>query len=350
MASPVVTSPYAAVTVVEDEPHVRDVMVRAIRSWNYDCQDAGNAEQALALLEVRPTPVVVTDLRMPGQGGVWLTRETLRRWPTSSVIVVTAGGEMDAVTKCLDAGAQHYFLKPIHFDEFQHALAATLRAHQERREGERRRHRLERDLEHHRGRLRHAFLSAVTSLVRTLEARDAYTSGHSFRVRSYGLRLANRLQLDETTKRRLSLAAKLHDIGKIALPESVLNKESRLTVEEYAMVMEHPEIGERILRPIIRNREILAGIRGHHERYDGGGYPDGLRGESIPLLGRIIAVADCFDALTSRRAYRQPLPGAAALELIRQRAGTQFDPKLAAAFVEMFRARKDSDYPASGVA
>lgn len=336
MPSLVETCSGAAVTVVDDEPCARDVLVRAVRSWDYACQSAASAEEAVALLERRPTPVVVTDLRMPGQGGAWLVREVQRRWPMVAVIVVTAGDEVDALAKCLDAGAQHYFLKPIHFDEFQHALATTLRAQQARRHDAHSRRQLERALDHHRGKRRHTFLSAVTSLVRTLEARDAYTSGHSLRVRSYVRRLAHHLKLDGQTRRYASLAAKLHDIGKIGLPEAILNKSGGLTVAEFSLVMDHPAIGERILRPFIRSEGVLAGIRGHHERFDGGGYPDGLRGEQIPFLARMIAVADCFDALTSRRAYRQPLPPGAALEVLRRGAGTQLDPQLAKAFVEMF--------------
>src|SRR5208282_4632103 len=110
------------VTVVDDEPAARDVLVRAARSWNYACQAAASAEQALELLETQPTPIVVTDLRMPGRGGIWLVREIHHRWPDMAVIVVTAGHDSDAAVACLSAGANHYFLKPIKLDEFRHAL------------------------------------------------------------------------------------------------------------------------------------------------------------------------------------------------------------------------------------
>src|SRR5262249_44033067 len=115
-------SPNMKVTVVDDEPSALDVLVRAARTWHYDCQAATNAEQALKLLEKRPTPIVVTDLRMPGRGGLWLVREIQQRWPEVAIIVVTAGHDPDAVSECLNAGAHHYFLKPIKLDEFRHAL------------------------------------------------------------------------------------------------------------------------------------------------------------------------------------------------------------------------------------
>src|SRR5262245_19051060 len=259
------------VTVVDDEPSALDVLVRAARSWRYECQAARSAEQALDLLEKKLTPIVVTDLRMPGRGGVWLVREVQRRWPEVSIIVVTAGQDSDAVSECLNAGAHHYFLKPIKLDEFRHALEATLRTHQIQSERERYRRELERKVLEQTRKVRSTFLSAIDSLVRTLEARDPYTSGHSMRVRRLSLRLAQAVRLDMREQRHLSLAAKLHDIGKVDVPEAVLNKASRLTTVEFDLIRKHPVIGERILTPIIRNSAVLRAIRGHHERFDGSG-------------------------------------------------------------------------------
>jgi len=133
----------------------------------------------------------------------------------------------------------------------------------------------------------------------------------------------------------LNLAAKLHDIGKVGLPESILNKPGRLTAEEFTLVRKHPVIGERVLAPIIGSRTVLAAIRGHHERYDGLGYPDNLRGGNIPLLARIVSVADSFDAMTSTRAYREARSRDEAVDILLKGAGTQFDPDLVPPFVEM---------------
>jgi putative nucleotidyltransferase with HDIG domain len=327
-----------AVTLVDDEPAVLDILARAARSWNFDCQAAATAEQAVTLLEERLTPVVITDLRMPGRGGVWLVREVRRRWPGVSVIVVTAGQDADAVNDCLNAGAHHYFLKPINFDEFRHALEVTTRGYRLHQQRERHRKELERKVRRRTHQLRNTFLSAIDSLVRTLEARHPSTCGHSLRVRRYALRLARRLGWTERARSPLALAAKLHDIGKVGTPEGILNKPGLLTAAEEAVVREHPVVGERILTPIIRDRDVLAAIRGHHERWDGGGYPDGLAGERIPLLARVITVADCFDALTSYRSYRDPLAPHEALELLRAGAGTQFDPALVPPFLALMAA------------
>jgi response regulator RpfG family c-di-GMP phosphodiesterase len=325
------------VTVVDDEPLAQDVLVRAARSWEYECQGASTAEQALRMLEERPTPIVVTDLRMPGRGGVWLVQQIRRRWPDVAIIVVTAGQDTDAAIACLNAGAHHYFLKPINLDEFRHALEVTARTYRLEQENRRYRQDLERTVRRQTRRLRQNFLSAIDSMVRTMEARDPYTANHSLRVRRYSLRLATALGLERRQRKQLSLAAKLHDVGKVGVPESILLKPGPLTSDEYAVVQQHPVIGERVLAPIIRRPGVLAAVRSHHERLDGKGYPDGLRGEQIPVLARIIAIADTFDALTTSRAYRAALPPSAALEVLRGGSGTQFEPRFVEAFLDLDR-------------
>ncbi len=327
-----------AVTLVDDEPAALDVLTRAARAFHFECQGAHTAEQAVTLLDRQPTPLVVTDLRMPGRGGLWLVQELRRRWPELALIVVTAGVEDGPLDGCLQAGVQHYLLKPVRLDEFQHALQAAWHTQLLHRERHRYQSLLERTVSRQTQKVKQTFLSAIDSLVRTLEARDAYTSGHSLRVRTYALRAARVLALDGRARKQLSLAAKLHDIGKVGLPEAILNKPGPLSLEELVVVREHPVVGTRILDSIIRDPVILAAIRGHHERYDGGGYPDGLAGECIPPLARLLALADSFDAMTSARAYRAALTPAAALDVITQEAGSQFDPRLVPVFVDMIRA------------
>ncbi len=321
------------VTVVDDEPVVRDVLVRAARTWSYGCQAADSAEQALELLAQQPTPILVTDLRMPGQGGVWLVREVRRRWPEMAIIVLTAGQDHGAARQCLEAGADHFFVKPVKLEEFHHVLERTRQAQQQRQAEARYRLRLERAVRKQTRRVRRTFLSAIESLVLTMEERDPYTAGHSRRVRAYSLRLGRALGLDDRQMCELSLASKMHDIGKVGVAEAILNKPGPLTPAESVEVRKHPIIGERILRSIVRNRAVLAAIRGHHERIDGTGYPDGLKGTKIPLLARVITVADCYDALTSARAYRAPLSAKQALETLQTDAGSHFQPEFVRAFV-----------------
>jgi response regulator RpfG family c-di-GMP phosphodiesterase len=332
-------TPSAGVTVVDDDPAARDVLLRAARSWQYECQAADSAEEALRLLERRPTPLVLTDLRMPGQGGVWLVQEVRRRWPDTAVLVVTAGDDGEAALECLRLGASHYFLKPIKLEELRHALEMSWRAYQLQQENDCYRRHLERLVCRETRRVRRTFLSAIDSLVRTLEERDPYTAGHSARVRRCAALLGRAVGLGRRERRQLALAAKLHDIGKLGVADAVLNKRGPLDDDERRQVEEHPVIGERILSPVIRCRPVLAAIRGHHERLDGRGYPDGLRGSQVPLLARLLSVADCFDALTSTRAYRDALSVAEALDVLRAGAGTQFEPEFVRAFVEVTESR-----------
>lgn len=183
-------------------------------------------------------------------------------------------------------------------------------------------------------RVRPPHLHSIVGLLRLLRDHDPAAITHSVRVRQLGLFLAQALDLDGTDRRRLALAARLHDVGKIAVPSSILHKPRRLTPDEYRYVQQHPVVGERLIAPLVNDPGVVAVVRHHHECFDGTGYPDRLSGTRIPLLARIIAVVDCFDALTSRRPYRQALPRARALDVIRSCAGSQFDPEIVAVFLD----------------
>jgi HD-GYP domain-containing protein (c-di-GMP phosphodiesterase class II) len=177
--------------------------------------------------------------------------------------------------------------------------------------------------------------NVVQSLVAAIEAKDRYTRGHSQRVYRLAVRIGQRLRLSEDDLQTLAWAALLHDIGKIAIDGQILNKIEKLSDAEFAAIKSHPERGCRVLEPIPQLHRVLPGIRHHHERWDGRGYPDGLRGEAIPLLARIVAVADTYDAIVSKRAYRPAGTLSYALDEIRAGAGTQFDPVVAQAMLEL---------------
>ena len=179
------------------------------------------------------------------------------------------------------------------------------------------------------------FFSTVWSLASAVDAKDAYTHGHSRRVAQYSAELGRALGFDAREIERLELSAILHDVGKIGVPEAVLNKPDRLTAAEMAIMRTHPERGAEILASIREMRDIVPGVLHHHERFDGQGYPNGLKGEGIPLIARMILVADTFDAMTSSRPYRSCLPVQVAIDEIRRCTGTQFDPRLAEVFVDL---------------
>lgn len=185
-------------------------------------------------------------------------------------------------------------------------------------------------------RIEDIFLASIHSLADTLELRDTYTHGHSIRVSRYSALIARELGMPDEFVRQVELGGRVHDIGKIGVREQVLHKPSPLTEEEYRHVMEHPITGWRTLQPLLREHAIaLNVVRNHHERWDGGGLPDRLGGDEIPLEARIAAVADTFDAMTSHRPYRHQLPiGVTVKELIRL-SGTQFDTRTVDAFVRV---------------
>ncbi|MCH7475813.1 MAG: HD-GYP domain-containing protein, partial [Gemmatimonadetes bacterium] len=181
------------------------------------------------------------------------------------------------------------------------------------------------------------FIATFKTLAQALEAKDPYTAGHSFRVSAYARALSRELGLSEGEVTQIGLAAELHDIGKIGVPERLLNKRTALLPSEYARIMEHTVEGERILKPLFQGHPIILGIvRWHHERMDGRGLPDGIRGEEIPLPARIVSVADAFDAMTSTRWYRPARSARFALDELEQKAGTQFDAQCASAFASTF--------------
>ena len=187
------------------------------------------------------------------------------------------------------------------------------------------------------------FLDYIKSIAAALDARDAYTHGHSRRVAEFSIGIGKELGLSEGELEFLELSATIHDIGKIGIGESVLNKPGKLTDEEFLIIKSHVVKGSKILEPMSRLRALMPGVRHHHEKYDGTGYPDGLKGDEIHLVARIISIADTYDAMTTSRVYRKGLPKEVAFKEIEKGAGTQFDPKLALAFVEFMRNNEETE-------
>ncbi len=190
-------------------------------------------------------------------------------------------------------------------------------------------------------RLEELFLSTILALASAVDAKHPYTRGHSERVTRYSMAIAQEMEMDKSAFKDLQISALLHDVGKIGISENVLDKNGKLTDDEYDMIKQHPSIGARIVGKIVNSEKIVPGILDHHERYDGKGYPNGKKGEEISLFGRIIAVADTFDAMTSTRAYRKALPFQIAVEEIVYNSGYQFDPKIVKFFVQAYEKNKD---------
>jgi putative two-component system response regulator len=311
--------PGARVLVVDDDPTIRQFLARLIRGLGNQVTVAANGREALDRVAAQLPDLVLLDLDMPGPNGLEVCRR-LKSNPATRfipVLILTGRAPEDARLPAWDAGADEYLCKPVRSHELAARCRSLLRLKAAFDELD----------------SAHATLFAFT---RAVEAKCPHTLGHTERVTAYALRLAGRLGVGESDVEVLRRGSILHDIGKISTPDAVLNKPGRLTEEEYAVVKRHPLDGVRIVEPLRSLRSAIPLIRWHHERLDGRGYPDGLVGGAIPILARILAVADVYDALASDRPYRPALPLPACLdELTASAAGGGLDPELVRSFVDM---------------
>jgi putative two-component system response regulator len=321
--------------VADDEPSLRHVLVRVMKGEGFVCEEAGTGVEALAHLQRAPAALVLTDLRMPEMDGMELLTAVRERHPDVGVILITAVADIEVALQALTAGAMDYLTKPFHLEEVRARVSQAMEKRRLIIENRSYQAGLEERVSVQARRIEELFLGGVQALVHALEVKDPYTRGHSIRVSRYSTAIAKKIGLDPDILRQIEIGGHVHDIGKIGVREEILNKDGALTDAEYAHVMTHPVVGWQILSPLLSDSPCaLNVVRSHHERLDGKGVPDGLRGEAIPVEARLCAVADAFDAMTSGRAYRhvRMTPEDALAELQRHR-GTQFDPEMVAVFV-----------------
>ncbi len=326
----------ATILVIDDNPEVLKLM-RMLLSDEYDLELVTSAEKGLAFMKEKGPDLVLCDVMMPGMDGHMFAKtvkqdEALKHIP---IILVTARTGAEMMAEGIQAGADDYISKP--FDSVE--LKARIRSLLRFREVESELALVNRNLKMRTSDLvdqqRSLFLSTVKSLVSAIDAKDEYTRHHSTRVTEFTVKIARTMNFSEKELGDLELAALLHDVGKIAVPEAILNKPGRLTDGEFALIKEHPARGESILAPVIELKDIARVVRSHHEHYDGSGYPDGLKGREIPIGARIMAVADAYDSITSERPYRKASSHKYAVKEIIRCSGVQFDPEVVEHFLEI---------------
>jgi len=321
----------SVVLVIDDEPIVRDLMVEILDEAGYETAGAETAERGLDLLEDERVSLVVSDIHMPGLSGLELLEAVRIRRPSLPVVLVTGAGTYSNLTEALSRGADGFVMKPFSHAELERAVVAALdRAGRSERE------------------LKERLLTPTlaSTLANAIEARDLGMDGHCERLAALASLLAVRLGLPPGDVETVRLGAILHDIGKICIPDRVLLKQGPLDEVEHALVRTHPIVGDRLLEPLDLVASVRPVVRHHHERWDGGGYPDGLAGEGIPLTARIVAVADAVEAMSARRPYRQPLDRDAVLRELDAGRGRQWDPvliNLVAGFVAAGEVAFDTD-------
>jgi putative two-component system response regulator len=314
-----------SVLVVDDEAAVAMVLSRGLTYAGYDSVVAGSGQEALDRLAEKSFDVLLTDIHMPRLRGDELQRIARERDPDLTVLLITAANETASAIECLKDGVYDYLLKPFDLADVVVRVGNALERRRLVRENRDYQMNLERRITEQTERLRRTMQGSLETLIVALEAKDPTTRNHSVRVSALATQIAQHLQPENTELvARVRIAALFHDIGKIGIPESIIQKASGLTEEERETVRQHTIIGETILSPLLE-KETVAMVRSHHERIDGKGYPDALSGEAIPFGGRIIAVADAYDAMTSPRPYRSQIARAEVLDVFRQGAGKQWD-------------------------
>ncbi|MBA4158458.1 MAG: response regulator [Gemmatimonadetes bacterium] len=318
------------ILVVDDEPNIRRLLERFLGRLGHEVRTAGTVPDAVGLLASERFDLVITDLRLPGPSGLDLLVEVRSRAPGTRMILMSAHADIATASTAIERGIDQLIVKPFELDDLRARITTSLARHRAERDAAREREALEARLQQRDRESKIWVLRAAHALAAAVEAKDSYTAGHARRVTSYAMTIAE--VIGSIDLLRFRLAGDLHDVGKIGVPDTVLNKPGRLDNEEFEMVKKHPGIGERILQPMVDDPLVLGVVRWHHERWDGRGYPDGLAGEDIPLPARVLAVADTLDAMTSRRAYRDSQPWEAAVAEIRRCSGSQFDPVMVDAF------------------
>ncbi len=328
-------SPRLSVLVVDDEEMVASVLARGLSYAGYETLTARSGAEALEKLDSRHFDALLTDIHMPRMRGDELQRIARERNPDLAVLLITAADEKQCAIQCLKEGVLDYLTKPFELADVVQRVGDALYKRRSRLEAEARQRYLEQRVIEQADRLKRTLQGSLESLIHALEAKDPHTRNHSARVADLATALAAQLRPDDLHFcARVRVAALFHDIGKIGVPEAVLNKNGKLEEAEMDLVRRHPEIGETILRPLL-DAETTAIVRSHHEHFDGRGYPDKSAGEDIPLGGRIVAVADAYDAMSSTRPYRSEITRRRVLEILHRGAGHQWDDQVVDALLAL---------------
>ena len=312
------------ILIVDDEINNLQLLKRTFRG-TYNIITASNGIEALDIVRKDGDGIslIVSDQKMPQMEGTEFLKKVNETHPDIIKILLTGHQDSDIIVSAInDCQLYQYILKPFDPEELKVSVTNGLKKF----ELASRKTLIMKDL-------KELFYKTIKSISFALDAKDPYTHGHSLRVTLYSLILASKLNLTDTALEEIETAGLLHDIGKIGIPQSILCKTDKLTDEEFAIMKDHTGRGERMIKNVKKLHAVASWLKSHHERWDGRGYPCGLKGTEIPLFARIIALADTYDAMTSTRPYRKALPHEVAIQEIKRCSGIQFDPELAEVFI-----------------
>lgn len=296
-----------------------------------------SGEDAIQFLQENKPNLILLDIYMPGMDGFETMAAIKNNKDTANipVIFLTANDDNSVETKGLKAGAMDFIRKPFAPEVLLLRVRNTIELVRLQKELSQEVAIKTQEVIAQHEKLERMVMQTVTALSDAIDTKDAYTNGHSARVALYSREIAKRAELSEEMQHDIYMIGLLHDVGKIGISDDIINKSSKLTDEEYSIIKGHPVMGEKILKNITEFPKLLTGARWHHERYDGTGYPDGMAGKDIPVEARIIAVADAYDAMSSKRSYRGVLPQSVIRSEMEEGKGTQFDPEFASIMIAM---------------
>jgi putative nucleotidyltransferase with HDIG domain len=323
------------VLVVDDEDAIRNALRKFLIQQGYEVATAATGEEALAVLQRQRVTGILLDVNLPGINGVELVPQIMEIEPSVAILMLTAVNDATSAALCMQRGAFDYLIKPIDLGHLGRAIHHALQRRHTLLEGQQINQWLkeevatrvtERRLE--QANQERISVATLEALVNALEAKDPYLRGHSARVADLSAMVAAEAGCSDEEVEAIRTGGRLHDIGKIGIREQILNKQGPLTEEEYEHVKQHVTVGSQILAPLVHLGGVIGYVRSHHERWDGGGYPDRLQGEAIPLGARIIGAVEIYDALTTSRPYQEKMPPEAAVERMRDLVGTVIDPKV----------------------
>lgn len=340
----------AKILVIDDEDVVRSLLNDTLSEKGYSVVTVGDGEEGYQEAMTNNYDLIIIDFMLPGDDGIKIIEHIKKNEPDAVIILITGCNVVENIQNAVHAGVFDYLPKPFDLDQMHFSVERAIAAHNLLKTNKRllkelsqKNVDLEEQVQERTGRLKRAYeklesvyIGIISSLVSAIEAKDSYTHSHSVNVAKFSLSIAKEMELPEQEIQSINRAAHLHDIGKIGIRDEILHKPTKLTDEEFAEIKKHPKTAVDILKPLNFFRHSVNLIKQHHERFDGKGYPDGLEGEDILLGARIMAVADTYDAMISRRPYRKKIfTKQEIVDEIVKNSGSQFDPVVVKSFLNV---------------
>jgi len=342
-----VEAPRKQVLIVDDERPIRVLLQKILEANGYICRIAENAAQARVLMSEQASDLILCDINMPGESGLDFIRHVLKAYPETAAIMVSAIGDPLLAESMLQLGVYDYIIKPMDRNGILISVANAFRRRDLEITNRSYRRNLEQmvdertdSLQRSMKKLENAMDGIVRAIAHTVETRDPYTAGHQRRVADLAVAIAETVGFEKDKIEAVRVAASIHDLGKISVPAEILSKPSRLTVNEFNLIKEHPQVGYDILKDIEFPWEIATMVYQHHEKLDGSGYPLGVSGDDILPESRVLTVADIVEAMASHRPYRPGLGMDVALGEIDKNKGKFYDPEVSAACHALFNEKR----------